>query len=88
MIEASPSAYRSGMLALGTRRYAEEETFYVAGDVKPSLSSLRAEAISPLENTKRPLRGCDCAEGSRMREAHQPQTTFYPCRYLPSEHLI
>jgi hypothetical protein len=23
-----------------------------------------------------------------MREAHQPQTTFYPCRYRPTEHLI
>ena len=23
-----------------------------------------------------------------MREAHQPQTTFYPCRPLAAEHLI
>jgi hypothetical protein len=23
-----------------------------------------------------------------MREAHPPQTTFYPCRHFPAEHLI
>ncbi len=31
---------------------------------------------------------CDCAEGSRIRKAYPPQTTFYPCRSLPTEHLI
>jgi hypothetical protein len=34
----------------------EEETFYVGADVKLFLSSLRVEAIAPLEHTKRSLR--------------------------------
>jgi hypothetical protein len=44
------------MLGLGKTTSGEEETFYVPADVKLFLSSLRAEAISPLEHTKRPLR--------------------------------
>ena len=29
-----------------------------------------------------------CARGARMREASLPQTTFYPCRPLDTDHLI
>jgi hypothetical protein len=28
-----------------------------------------------------------CARGARMREASLPQTTFYPCRPLDTDHL-
>jgi hypothetical protein len=31
---------------------------------------------------------CGGAEGSRIREACPPQTTVYPCRSFPTEHLI
>jgi hypothetical protein len=45
------------MLAMGKKLLTnEEETFYVGADVKLFLSSLRAEAISPFEHTKRSLR--------------------------------
>jgi hypothetical protein len=39
MIEASPSAYHRGMLALGKATNKAEETFYVAVLVKLFLSS-------------------------------------------------
>jgi hypothetical protein len=42
LIEAPSSAYPRGMLALGKQPSEEEETFYVATDVKLFLSSLRA----------------------------------------------
>lgn len=29
-----------------------------------------------------------CARGAYMREASLPQTTFYPCRPLDTDHLI
>ena len=58
----------------------------MATDVKLFLSSLRAgRSLLSIPND---LSGCDCAEGSRVREAYPPQTTFYPCRCLPTEHLI
>jgi hypothetical protein len=41
MIEASPSAYPSGRLALGTTLTHEEETCYVGADVKRFFSSLQ-----------------------------------------------
>jgi hypothetical protein len=57
LIEVPFSAYHRGMLALGTQQQPPaEETFYVGADVKLFLSSLRAEAISPLAHTKRSLR--------------------------------
>jgi hypothetical protein len=45
-----------GRLALGKQPQEAEETFSVAGDVKPALASLRAAALFPLEPTPRPLR--------------------------------
>jgi hypothetical protein len=57
LIEASPLSIPQWYAGSGKDRLPmKEETFYVDADVKLSLSSLRAEAISPLEHTKRSLR--------------------------------
>ena len=63
MIEASPSAYPSGMLAVGKEPFTkEEETFYVAVLVKPFLSSSWSVVV-PFPNQYLRLRRCDLCSG-------------------------
>ena len=55
--------------------------------VKPFLSSFwSAVVLYPRKYFRLPA--ATCARGARMREASLPQTTFYPCRPLDTDHLI
>jgi hypothetical protein len=75
LVEAPSSAYRRGTAGVGLKLANKEETFYVGAAVKLFLSPLRAEAISPLEHTKRSLRAAAvprALEGVRLIRLKPP----------------
>jgi hypothetical protein len=87
LIDAPSSTSPRGMLGGDKGHSGEEETFYVAVFVKPFLSSFwSAVVLYPLKYFRLPA--ATCARGARMREASLPQTTFYPCRLLDTDHPI